>query len=276
MGGVFAAHLSTVHDVVACVRRPFDRWHIKSEDIPFEGPATAVVEPDDLPWSAPADAVFVGLKAHQTEAAAGWFKPLCGPETVVVVMQNGIEGRSRLAPLVNDAAVVPAVVYCGAELTAPGVVEHSGRQRLIVPDDEPARAAAALAAGTPLEIDPSSAHDVSAWVKLGLNTVANGLTALTGKPMSVIGDPGVAAIAETLLTECWTVGRLEGVALDLESIPRTIDAMVSPVRTSMQQDREAGRPTEHDAIHGAVLRAAARHDHPVPVTRIVHDLLAAS
>jgi 2-dehydropantoate 2-reductase len=191
-------------------------------------------------------------------------------------MQNGVEGRQRLTPLVGPAAVVPAVVYCGTELIEPGRVKHSGQQRLIVPDDDAGRTAATLAEGTPLQIDPSSNHDVAAWVKLGINTVANGLTALTGRPMNVLDDPGVAAIGRLLLTECWTVGRLEGVELDLDVVPKTIAAMGSPTRTSMQQDREAGRPTEHDAIHGAVLRAAARHDQAVPVTRMVHDLLAAA
>ena len=45
-------------------------------------------------------------------------------------------------------------------------------------------------------------------------------------------------------------------------------------RTSMLMDTEAGRPTEHDAIHGAVLRAADRHHIAVPTVRAVHGLLA--
>ncbi|MGI9596825.1 MAG: ketopantoate reductase C-terminal domain-containing protein [Acidimicrobiales bacterium] len=46
-------------------------------------------------------------------------------------------------------------------------------------------------------------------------------------------------------------------------------------RTSMLQDRESGRPTEHDAIHGAILRRGAKHDIPAPTTLVIHDLLAA-
>ncbi|MEL6984196.1 MAG: 2-dehydropantoate 2-reductase N-terminal domain-containing protein, partial [Actinomycetota bacterium] len=49
VGGVFAAHLSTVHDVLACVRRPFDRWRIESSEVPHEGPAQAVTDPAQLP-----------------------------------------------------------------------------------------------------------------------------------------------------------------------------------------------------------------------------------
>lgn len=278
VGGVFAAHLSAVHDVVACVRRPFDNYRIDSASMAFDGPAVAVTDPAEVPFDGPADAVVVGLKSQHTEAAAPWFQRLCGPDTVVLVMQNGIEGRERLAPFVGDATVVPAVVYCGAELLAPGHVRHSSQARLIVADDEAGAKAAALVDGTPLTVDRSDTAAVSAWVKLGINVVANGLTALTGKPMSVLASPGMATLAIQLLTECWTVGRADGVALELDGIEAMVQRMGSQPggRTSMLQDREAGRPTEHDAIHGAVLRRAAALGIDVPATRMVHDLLAAA
>ncbi len=278
VGGVFAAQLSTVHDVVACVRRPFDRWRIESPELPYEGPAQAVTDPSDLPWDGPADAVLVALKAQHTDGAAAWFEPLCGPDTLVVSVQNGIEGVERLTPLAPTSTVIPAVVYCGAELVAPGHIRHSRSARLIVPDGAPGQRLADLAEGTKLRIDPSPGQEVSAWVKLGINSVANGLTALTNKPMGVVAEPGIRAIADQLLTECWTTGKAAGVDLDLGVIDKTLDGMAgnnTKGRTSMLQDREAGRPTEVDAIHGAILRAGKRHGVPTPVTQIVHDLLAA-
>lgn len=277
VGGVFAAHLSAVHDVVACVRRPFDRWHIESKDIPFEGPAQVATEPDQIPWDGPADAVLVAFKAQHTDGATHWFEPLCGPDTLVVSVQNGIEGVERLAPLAPSSTVIPGVVYCGAELLEPGHVRHSAMARLIVPDEPAGHRAAELADGTPLNIEPSPGALTAAWVKLGLNSVANGLTALTLKPMGVIADPGIRAIGEQLLIECWATGRAAGAELDLDVIPKTLDGMSRSRggRTSMQQDREAGRPTEHDAIHGAIVRKGEEYGIPTPVTTIVHDLLAA-
>lgn len=278
VGGVFSAHLSAVHDVVACVRRPFTEYNVESSELPFTGPATAATSPDELPWSDPADIVLVSLKAQHTDGAAAWFEPLCGPDTLVVTLQNGIEGRERLAPYANGATVRAAVVYCGAELVAPGHIRHSSQARLIVPDDEPGAALAAVCEHTPLTIDPSPKFARSAWVKLGINSVANGLTALTRRPMGVLADPGVARMGRELLTECWTTGVAEGVALDVDRIPDMVASMGgSPGgRTSMLQDVEAGRPTEHDAIHGAVLRSAERTGTEVPTTQLVHDLLAAA
>ena len=278
VGGVFAAHLSAVHEVVACVRRGFTEYRVESSELPFEGPATAVTSPDDLPWDGPADAVFVGLKSQHTEAAAPWFKPLCGPDTLVVVMQNGIEGRERLEPLVGGATVLPCVVYCGAELLAPGHIRHDTSARLITADTDSGRRAAELVDGTPLTVDLSDGFETSAWVKLALNSAANGLTALTGRPMTVFADDGIADIARSLITECWQVGQAAGVDLDLAKVDPTVDGIARSGRgrTSMLHDMEAGRPTEHDAIHGAVLRLGERYGVATPVTRVIHDLLAAS
>ena len=39
----------------------------------------------------------------------------------------------------------------------------------------------------------------------------------------------------------------------------------------MQKDREAGRPTEIDAIGGSILRAAARHGLEAPTTHALVD-----
>jgi len=47
---------------------------------------------------------------------------------------------------------------------------------------------------------------------------------------------------------------------------RFFDHVPAAMRSSMQRDAAQGRRTELDAIGGAVLRAAARHDIEVPVT----------
>ena len=275
VGSVFAAHLSSVHDVVACARRPFDRYLIESPEVPYEGPAQVETDPASLDGE-PYDWVLVALKAHQTAGAAAWLEQTCGPDTVVVGMQNGVEAVERLTPHVNGAHVIASVVYCGAELVEPGHVRHSRSMRLIVPDDEPGARLAELFAGTPAQIDPSPGHLTSAWVKLAINVVANGLSALTGRDMRVLQDEAIAPVAVNLMEEVLTVGRAEGADLDMEGIPARVAAMgTNPVRTSMLQDTDAGRTTEHDAIHGAVLRAGRRHGIDTPVTEVVHALLAA-
>ena len=278
VGCFFAAHLADIgHDVLACARRPFDRYVVESDVAPVEGPATVVVDPRSLPWRGPADWVLVGLKTHQTADAAAWFEPLCGPDTVVVALQNGVDAVARLDPLVAGAEVLPTVVYCGGEVLAAGHVLNTMGGRLIVPDGPSAQGLIELCAGSAIVIEPSTSYDVAAWVKLGLNVVANGLTALTGKPLGVLGDPAIEPVARALLRECWTVGAAIGVPLELDGIEDTIAAMAAMAEgsTSMAQDVRAGRPTEYDALHGAVIRTGRGAGVATPVHEVVYGLLAA-
>lgn len=277
VGCFFAAHLAAAdHDVVSCARRGFDVYVVDSELAPLTAPARVLTHPGELD-DGPYDWVLVGLKAHQSAAAAAWFDATCGPDTVVVALQNGVEAVERLSPLVHGARIVPAVVYCGSELIAPGHIHHTSAGRLIVPDDADGHGLAALYEGTPVIIDPSDRHLTSAWVKLSINVVVNGLTALTRRPMDVLAEHDLAPVATALLAETWAVGIAEGAGLDADDpagfIARLAQAPGSG-KTSMLMDTLAGRPTEHDAIHGAVARAARRHDIATPVLDTVLGLLA--
>jgi len=222
--------------------------------------------------------VFVGVKAHQTAGAAAWLDATCDANTVVLAMQNGVEAVDRLSPYVNGADVLAAVVYCAASLVQPGEIDHQGVGRLIVPVAGSSKQLAALFEGIPPAIDVSDGHLTSAWVKLGINVAANGLTALTGRRMGVLAHPGLAEVAAQMLLETWTVGQAEGAELDLDQVGDYIAKVAanSPeLGTSMLADVEAGRVTEHDAIHGAVLRIGARHGISTPTVETVHAILDA-
>jgi len=116
VGCFFAAHLATSkHSVVACARRPFERYVVESPESPTESAATVVTAPEMLEGT-PFDWVLVGVKAHQTASASTWLERACGPDTTVVALQNGVEAVERLRPFVDGAQVLASVVYCGAEL----------------------------------------------------------------------------------------------------------------------------------------------------------------
>ena len=76
-----------------------------------------------------------------------------------------------------------------------------------------------------------------------------------------------------LLGEVATIANADGGSADASRLIQLWDLVPETFETSMQRDQAAGRALELDAIGGALLRAAARHDIPVPVaTRIVDDL----
>lgn len=275
VGLFFAGHLAAAgHDVVACARRPFERYVIESEQSPLDIAAKVVTDPAEI--DAPAPWVLLAVKAHQTEGAAGWLDALCTPDTRVLVAQNGIE-HDLAEPYVNGASIIPTVVYCGAELIEPGRIVHRSDGHLLVPTEPFGDELLELFTGSQAEVRPSEDFVTQQWRKLSLNVVANGLTALTNREMSVLGDESIYPVAVQLMRECWQVAEAAGADLDVAKAAGVIDQIVARAGggTSMLYDTRAGRPTEHDAIHGAVLRAAATHGIDTPTVRFVHALLDA-
>lgn len=276
VGSYFAAHwIAAGHEVLLCSRRPFDRLVVESAAAPASVPARVVTDPTQVtaarPW------VVVAVKAHQTNGILGWLDRLCGSGTRVVVLQNGVEARARVQPLVGDAEVLPGVVYCGAELLAPGHVVHSGGNRLLLPSTEAAREFVLFADGAATSVTARDDFTTQAWRKLGANVAVNGPTALIDRTTGVLRDPGVRALAVSLVRECWQVGAAAGADVDPDEAADHVTrlAEVPPVGTSMLQDRRAGRPTEHDALYGAVRRGGLHHGIPTPVTHAVQSLLRA-
>lgn len=63
----------------------------------------------------PFNLVFVAVKTTQNVDSAGWLSALCDENTVVCVLQNGVEQKAQLEPWVNGATVLPSVVWFPAQ-----------------------------------------------------------------------------------------------------------------------------------------------------------------
>lgn len=278
VGVFFAGHLAAAgHEVVSCARRPFDRYVIESDDAPLDHQAR--VWTDVSAVDEPVEWVLLSVKAHQTPGAAGWLERLCDPErTKVLVVQNGIE-HDLADGYTNGAPTIPTVVYCGAELLEPGHIRHMSAGYLIVPDEPFGDELSTLFSGSRAEVRPTADFATQQWRKLSINIMVNGLTALTERRMSVVAEPGIRRIAIELLRECWRLAvEADGADLDPAGAEQLVDGLIGSGNdggTSMLYDTLAGRPTEHDAIHGAALRRADSLGVEVPTIRIIHDLLDA-
>jgi 2-dehydropantoate 2-reductase len=272
-----AALLGAGHDVTFCARRSFSRLSVRKEGEPAKVfPARVVASPDKVPG---ADWVLLCVKAYQVAGAADWLHTAVGPGTKVAVMQNGVEQRENAEPYVPaDTTIVPAVVDLPVSRTAPCEAVWKRVASVTVPDDAAGAEFCSLFAGSFVTAETTDDFVTRAWLKLCLNAPSGAILALTGQRMRVMRSHGVADVARAILKECVAVGRAEGATLDDALIERQIGFFLSANGddgNSMYEDRMAGREMEWNARNAVIVRKAARHGIPVPVSAALVPLLAA-
>jgi 2-dehydropantoate 2-reductase len=277
IGGFFAARAHDAgHRVVVCVRTPVEHLVIEEAG---ERRAVAVAITGDPAEVGPAEWILVATKAQDTAAALPWVRALYRPGSTVAVLQNGVDHAVRLGGAVPAAAILPAVVNCGAERVAPGHVVHHQASRLIVPQGEPAQRLKQLFADTDVEVVETGDFRTESWRKLLANVAVNPLTALTMRRIGVLRQPDLKELARGLVLEAVAVGQAAGAKVRRADAERVLDApnrLKAEAGTSMLYDRLAGRPLEHEYITGAVVAAAERHGIPVPLNRAILALLRAA
>ena len=219
----------------------------------------------------PAAWALVLVKAHQTPSVAPFVAQALEPDGLAVTLQNGLGNREALAARVGPGRVVTGVTVVGAALSEPAVVRATpGRVvlgALSGKDEAIARIAQRLrAAGFGVEI--TADIDVPVWRKLAANCAINALSALGGVPNgALLDDARARPLLEAAAREVGAVAAARGVDLGADPVDLTLDVLrrTAPNRSSMLQDVERGRPTEIEALNGAVVREGRRLGVPTPV-----------
>jgi 2-dehydropantoate 2-reductase len=232
---------------------------------------------------APYDLILFAVKSYDTEPAAKQILGCLAPDGILMTIQNGVENEDVLCRLFPRESVMGGNSRIGADLVAPGklnhtalgVIEFGEMNGTITPRAERLKD---LFERAGIHGELSSDLKTIRWYKLMGNNSTNSVSALTHTTLGqMLDDPDGYNLVRTLMLETLAVGRAEGAKvaderadLQLQQI-KHINAYA--LKTSTLQDLEKGKPLEYEAISGAVVRAARRHNMKVPATEAVYTLL---
>jgi len=233
----------------------------------------------------PVDLVLIGLKTFANHLLVEMVRPLVGPETAILTLQNGLGNEQLLAGDFGPEKVLGGVAFLCSNRGKPGEVLHLGEGRIRLGEFQPglSQRAEKLAsmftrAGVPCE----AVDDLTRvrWEKLVWNIPFNGLCALTGKDVTeLLGHQPSRQLVRQLMEEVVTSANDQGLQSPIDG-PTFINRMIemsepmTHYRPSMMIDRLQGRPLELDAIYGIPLQMAAKVGKPMPRVAMLHTLLA--
>jgi len=232
---------------------------------------------------APVDAAIVTTKTPGTAWAAEVAAKILAPDGVALTIQNGLGNYETLVEHVGRDRAAVGVIYVGAQLvngelraTGPGKVElgrpiaATSRAKL----DELGR----LLGEGGMEVTVVDDAWPAVWRKVVTNAAVNPLTALIRRTNAeLVADAPASRVADCLAREVARVATASGVRIgEDEAVKqwRAMAALTGANRSSMLQDVEAGRPTEIDAISGAVAREGERRGVPAPLNQAMTLLVS--
>lgn len=273
VGGLLAWLLSRAGHEVVAVGRPATVEAIRADGIEVRSAAFGDgVERVSASTEVPSGArVIVATKAYGLDDVLPGIAAARPVEVLSVL--NGVEHMTPLRAALPETAVAGGSVTVSALRASSTVIDHrSPFLNVEVPDaaGDFAIVRALSDAGPRVRTGGTEAEVL--WAKFRLLSALALLTSYwrqsAGPALSEDSELTEAVVSE--IAACSTAEGVPASALDLV---RALHSVPGGLRTSLQEDLAAGRPSELDALGGALVRVGARHDVATPaIARIVSAL----
>lgn len=231
----------------------------------------------------PVDYVLFCVKLWDVESAGTAIKPMIGPDTAVITLQNGVDAHERLVPILGTRAVMPGVANISATIAEPGLIRQTGTVMRMVfgePDGSRSQRAVALAemckkAGIDGVLSEAILTDL--WIKFVLLASNAGVMAVTRLPVGKLRDDAdINAMFGAAYEEVAAVGRALGVALPADIVERTFNFNRNApphLMASMAVDLLRGNRIELPWLSGKVVELGRKHNVPTPTHALMYAAL---
>lgn len=227
------------------------------------------------------DVVLVGLKTTSNYLLKDLLPPLLGPQTTVVLIQNGLGIEEKLAVDFPDLSIAGGLGFICSGKFGPGYIVHAEHGKITLGSHQGENrtllqqvCADFKAAGVPSEFSDDLLN--SRWRKLVWNVPYNGLTVVMNALTSdLMTDADTYQLCKDLMLEVIGAANANGVNISEEfaqvMLEYTLD--MKPYAPSMRLDFDNKRPMEIDAIYTAPLEAGLKAGFDMPKVRMLEQQL---
>jgi len=276
LGGVIARHgedvtLVEVGEHLDAIRRDGLKLTTNWGDFTVHPAATS--DPGEV---GPVDLILFTVKTYSSDAVLPLIKPMVGPETTILTVQNGVTSYSRIAGAYGEHRVLPGAAYLEVGRLEPGHIHQTGPTARIefgeMNGERTARveAVAELFSKEGIQVRVSDDIQSALWTKLvSVGSIGTIMAAARSPLDRLFAAPEGERTVQTVMEEIVAVGKAKGIAFAsdiVDSHMASARAEADVYQSSLQMDLEAGRPLEIDHLLGAVVREGRGLSVPVPAS----------
>jgi 2-dehydropantoate 2-reductase len=289
VGGYFGGRLAAAGNEVAFIARGDTLEAMRRRGLHVESPLGGINLDQVEATNDPADvgeveAVVLGVKAWQVPEVAEVIRPMIGDETAILPLQNGVEAADQLVAILGAGHVLGGMCRIVSFAVEPGHIRHQGVEPFVALGELDNRrskrverlAAAFSGAGIDTKISPDIVSSI--WQKLLFIAPVSGLGAVTRVPVGgVRSNPEIYSMLREAMEEVKGVAVARGVSLAADAVDRTmafVDGLPGNMASSMQRDIMNGKPSELDALNGAVVRIGREVGVATPLNGFIRAVLA--
>jgi 2-dehydropantoate 2-reductase len=251
---------------------------------------SAVRATDDPATLAQAAYILVAVKSTDTAAMAELIARHAPPDALIVSLQNGVDNVPLLRERLPDRRVLAGMVAFNVVAMGEGRYHRATSGEIVLEQDAAGTAARFDAPG--LTVTASRNITGVQWGKLLLN-LNNAINALSGLPLrDQLSQKAWRELLAEQIVEALLVTKAAGIVPVTSPLPppllpfvlRLPDGLfrilagrmlrIDPqARSSMWEDLQLRRRTEIDYLQGTIIRLAAQHAQPVPLSRRIANLV---
>jgi 2-dehydropantoate 2-reductase len=287
VGGYFGGRLALAGEDVVFIARGAHLQAMLTQGLQVESPkgiftVPSVQSTDNPAEVGPVDVVLVAVKAWQVPEAAQAVGPMVGAETCVVPLQNGLEAAAQVAAVLGPQHVLGGTCVISSAITAPGCIRHLGLEPSVTFGELDQRTSPRTdrlqEAFRHAELPAIVSADVQVAIWEKFMAIRFGpVGAVARAPVGVLRSvPETRGVVEQACVETLTVARARGIALAEDSPAKTmaaVDTIAPSIVASLQRDIEAGRPSELDALTGALVRLGTEVGVATPLHAFLYHTL---
>jgi 2-dehydropantoate 2-reductase len=288
VGGYYGGLLAQQGNEVTFISRGAHLYAIRHEGLKVKSihgdftvfPASATEDPAKVE---PVDLVLFCVKTYNTDDAAQAIRPVVGPQTVVLSLQNGIDAAERIGSIIGMEHVVGGATWLSSAVESPGAIKQISQFRRIVFGElaggrsERIQSIFEVLNPTGITVEISENIQKVLWTKFVFISAVSSIGSLTRLPM---GDyrsvPETRLLLSSIMHEVEALARAQGAALDDDVVAKSLEFMDNSgphIKPSMQLDVESGRRTELESMVGVIGRKGRELGIPTPTADFVYGAL---